>query len=789
MSLQLTFKLEMRSDYHVGAGHGRGTELDSALLRDADGVPVLRGTMINGLLRDSLWRLLQLPPLTKYQNCPASGKSAEDNPGEYCGQYAQPDHIPELCPVCRLFGTPRHRKRWRIGSARPIDRQEFTGTAYQPEDLPGQQVARVRVNPRTRRAAARQLFSEEQGGQQDFVFTATCPTDGEDALDDAALLVAAARFIRELGRARRRGLGECLISLVEVAGIDLGDDPQANLLTRFEEHWLHSEPALLLSTQKKGLEVVPFLGDATEHPLRWWVLVRLQEPLIVAERAAAGNRFQSRDAIPGTVLRGALADRVAQAFDLSDDIVYTAFLHLFLRDGIRFPTLYPLSRDKSTIYPAIPLPRDAFACKICADPPIVWGTVGQGAQCPACQGTTKAARGQFYPLRALAPKRFDPEERVEMHIRIDPNTGRVEEGQLFDYVPLEAGQYFAGELRCSDKETWQLFQTFTGLAEEQPFDLRLGKATRRGYGKVTLWISPMTGEQPPFWSLLPLTSRVPEQVKEITLTLLTDAIVQDTWGRFATGFEDEWLQEELKLPVTIVAERDFAGRRITDGYNTQWHLPTWRAMALEAGSSVRLRLAQSVTAEMQEHLRKLEQEGIGERRNEGYGSVVFNHPLYSGFAGIQRTSVDIPQVLRFASIEESHRDVRTSWQDRLDQFATDHQQQWRQLTGAGQPLTALARWLMQNRDREIPILIEEITAFGIADESLKSLIKAQGHRDDEDEYGDRPQENRLEKIQAIGLCKELLRKLNDQPRGFWPEGIRIMADQFAGLAEMEKEVH
>jgi CRISPR-associated protein Csx10 len=788
MSLQLTFKLEMRSDYHVGAGHGRGTEIDSALLRDADGVPVLRGTVLNGLLRDGLWRLLQLGPLEKRRKCPTSGKGADEMPNEYCGQYTQPGHDSRLCPICRLFGTPRHRKRWRISSARPKDQQKLVGTVYQPEDLLGQQVMRVRVNPRTRRAAAHQLFSEEQGGQQSFTFTATCPTASEDALDDAALLVAAARFVRELGRARRRGQGECLISLDDVSGADLGDDPQATLLTRFEQRWLHGEPTPLSETEGDPLEQVPTLQDATSHPLCWWVLARLEEPLIVAERAAAGNRFQSRHAIPGTVMLGALATLAAQAFDLSDDATYSAFLHVFLRDGVRFPTLYPLYRDKSTFYPAIPTPRDGFACKVNRDHPLGWGSQGQGERCSACQSKTKAVRGQYYSLRILAPERFDPGERVEMHIRINPNTGRVEEGQLFDYVPLEAGQYFAGELRCTDEETWQLLQSFTGLAEEQPFEVRLGKATRRGYGKVTLWVMPMTDEQPSFWALLPLADRVPEKTEEFTLTLLTDAIVQDAWGRFATGFEKAWLQEVLDLPVSIVAGRDFAGRRITDGYNTQWHLPRWRSVALEAGSSVRLRVEGAVTPKVQARLRYLEREGIGEQHNEGYGQIVFNHPLYASFAGVHGTSVGIPEGMEFASREEEEtlKELRQDWQDRLGKFAKEHEQQWQRLEGEGQPLMALARWLMRNQYRDVPALIEEITAFGVADGDLESLIRAQGRRENEDEYGDRPQKNRLEEKKAIWLVKKLLWELKDKSQSFWPEGIQMIADRLADLAETKE---
>lgn len=72
MSIRLEFDIEFKSDYHVGAGHGLGLQVDFALLRDADNVPVIRGMVLTGLLRESLMNLLNLTPLAVYRQCEAS---------------------------------------------------------------------------------------------------------------------------------------------------------------------------------------------------------------------------------------------------------------------------------------------------------------------------------------------------------------------------------------------------------------------------------------------------------------------------------------------------------------------------------------------------------------------------------------------------------------------------------------------------------------------------------------------------------------------------------------------
>jgi CRISPR-associated protein Csx10 len=198
--LTLTFEITLLSNYHSGAGYGKGFGLDSALLREADGALVLRGSGLAGLFRDSVYRLLKLKPLRQHDA----------------------DEVQE-----RLFGSPAQPKRWHFSSARPVERQSADA----------QIVQRVRIDPRTRRAEPRKLFSQEEGNAgQVFRFTITCAATDEAALDDAALLVAAARYIRQLGRSRRRGLGECVIHLTEVSGMKQisPDSWEAWFLERFE---------------------------------------------------------------------------------------------------------------------------------------------------------------------------------------------------------------------------------------------------------------------------------------------------------------------------------------------------------------------------------------------------------------------------------------------------------------------------------------------------------------------------------------------------------------------------
>ncbi len=776
MSLQLTFQIKIESDYHVGAGHGLGTEIDSALLRDADGVPVLRGTILNGLLRDGLWRLLQQESMQRWQQCEESGKREVEQ--RYCGQY-DTDQTPNSCPICRLFGTPRAIKRWRIGSARPVDHEKPTGTPYQPEDMVRQRVTRVRVNPRTRRAAPRKLFSQEHGGQLTFTFTATCSTADEATLDEAALLMAAARFVRQLGRSRRRGQGECIISLIAVEGANLADDPQEELLRRFDEHWLRGEPQTSVKPNQRPLSRArnePTAGD----PVRLRILARADEPLLIAERASAGNQFKSQPSVTGKTLRGALAAHTADCFDLEHPATCDAFISLFLRGGVRFPTLYPLfPGGRGHFYPAALVPQDGFACKTYRKHPIQWGTQQpeQMETCKECNGPVKGIRQEFLSLRKLDPKRFRPEMRSEMHIQIDPRKGRVEEGQLFEYVALEAGQYFAGELVCADQDAWELLQEFTGLEEKKPIPLWLGKGTRRGYGRVTMWLERLEENKPPVWIQQSLDQRV-RDVGELTMTLLTDAVVTDAWGRFVAGFEDGWVSRELDLQVEVVKGHDFAATKVVDGFNTKLRLPRWRDVTLAAGSSVRLRVVgQSETENLLAAIGEIELNGIGLRRNEGYGQVAFNHPLYENCAGLTGTSVQIPDDLDMVlQVEMELATFRREWAEVLDAVK---EKRWKQCQD--DPFLALARWLDARRSKEIPELLKDIDKLGTPDDQLVERIGGK------EEYGEWDKSNRLAGTDGFTLIKSLLVQLQECDRACWSLGVQMLADRLADVAGQKEE--
>jgi len=744
VSRTFTFEIEFKSDFHIGAGHGLGTEVDSALSRDPDGMPVIRGTILTGLLRDSLRQLLLLDPCKAYARHHPFSADKGTGGVPYCGQFGGTG---EPCPLCTIFGSPKHLKQWRISSARPVGLEApQQRDVWKAGETAAQSTTRLRVNPRTRRAEENKLFTREEGnGHLRFRFQAECRAVDDASESEAAWLVAAARLTRQIGASKGRGRGECEITLVDEA-------QQAALLGVFEQLLKGEKPLANGAGKQAAILDAPTLALGTshgEHPYRLRVLLRADEPLLIARRAEAGNQFETLESIPGSVLRGALAWRVAWGVGeqrmKEGHAEYDTFTALFFRDAIRFSALFPFKVNDefaTSGHPTLRAPKDLLTCEL---HPGYTETPDEGhgvlsavceasipKKCPVRgEGKLEAVRA-YLPLDGSNPTvGFTVRQRSEMHIRIEPRTGRVSRGDLYGYVALEPGQYWIGEIHCANEQVWQTLCALARLEAQGINSLRLGKASRRGYGKVTLHWAPSAKS---VW----LDARIEQRVRymeAVVMTLLSDAIVADLWGRFVRGFDEGWLQQALDLPetasVTVDEQRRFSAVRPVDGFNATLGLPRARDIALEAGSTVRLSFSGIELEPLREKLAKVEQEGIGLRRDEGFGRVAFNHPIHQEPQQWPSITIHLNKELealqlgRAASADrQAKRDqFLTEWGKTLDEQTLNW---WKERFGRTPKnrtrFEAVARFLHTTQLRDVAAIRAELQAWGQSDQLLPQKV-------------------------------------------------------------------
>ncbi|MCB0097978.1 MAG: hypothetical protein KDE46_19735, partial [Caldilineaceae bacterium] len=295
-------------------------------------------------------------------------------------------------------------------------------------------------------------------------------------------------------------------------------------------------------------------------------------------------------------------------------------------------------------------------------------------------------------------------------------------------ITLAPGQFFLGEITCISKEVWQAFCKLIGFEAYGTNLLRLGKANRRGYGLCTLEFSDAAEPESIFLGA-PLRNRI--QANDfndantqctLNMTLLSPAIVLDTWGRYVQGFAEEWVHRELKLPQRIKVEvapgMQFSRTRLLDGFNNQLGLPRVRDVVLEAGSSVQISISGFADTEtLFSLLEEAEARGIGLRRNEGYGAFAFNHPVYEQCRLMEEADVPLHNAMQLKrdlhDLAQWHiANFEKEWGTWLDsQFKKDDgPEYWKQF--ADERFEGLARLLHTSQPENV--------------EALETLLKSLG---------------------------------------------------------------
>ncbi len=400
----------------------------------------------------------------------------------------------------------------------------------------------------------------------------------------------------------------------------------------------------------------------------------LESPLVI-RRERQSPRSEGAQTISGTLLRGATAQAWLQRHGTPD----ASFTRLFLDEqSCRYGPLDPAERV---------LPLTAFSCKrvpgfqedgkhgvVDRLVPLVRARLGQTSsdseRCSVCDQDLKAFSG-FWRLKSDG-KPTEPKglwrRTVAVHVGIDRLTHTAAERVLFTLPVLEPqaqdrnGRPDAGE--ASRLTGWiaaaeDVLPVLQELLRDENQMLRIGHARTRGYGRVRVTI----GEEVPAapsdwaaWSREILQRAAPQLAGEeryflFTLSLPTGAILVDDLLRYTLDPAGmvPWLPPLPPLdPAVRTFDRpgkEFAGGRLwcvtavahherLRGWNAAHGLPRQDEWLVTRGS-VYVYLYEgdkSGQAELHANLRALEADGLGARRNEGYGQVLVCDDFHRRFA-------------------------------------------------------------------------------------------------------------------------------------------------------------
>ncbi len=250
--------------------------------------------------------------------------------------------------------------------------------------------------------------------------------------------------------------------------------------------------------------------------------------------------------------------------------------------------------------------------------------------------------------RKLAKAEVEKRKRLQTHTGINRDTGTVQEGILYNRSVFQEHTLFWGLLKIPEHLTEPLKTFIEEVGLSGLF--RVGTGRTRGMGRVHLGIEPLKAEPSSLETFKENLHVFDKKLKEITLrwfpaekynltfapfyfavTLHSPVILRDPLLRYVCTLDAKTLPNLLgsKIPEdTFKLVYQTASMKRVTGWNELWGTPKMNEFAIDTGSVFLFASNVEISEQLYEALFRLEEEGIGERKVEGFGRVRISDPFH-----------------------------------------------------------------------------------------------------------------------------------------------------------------
>ena len=603
----LEVRMKLLSDAIFGSGFSIPGGEDVAVNQDALGWPYMKGSTWKGLLRESLKNLLVWTGGNEADLNALMGTPGWDNPG-----------------------GPRHIHLTDLTLA---DKPASPEDCYSLRTFTSLDGGVVKTDTLRTASCIRQGFS--------FTGLLYCETQ------DAALLQQALLGVKWVGTMRSRGFGRVRVTGTIVGskggGIADGDADQ----------------------QAKNGSLSPEGAACIRYRLR------TDSPVLVTDMARSwGNSWETLHCVPGAAIRGALIRRWIEEHPEEAGPEASGFLRELLSDGVRFSDALPTVQkdaDTNAFYVPLPSPIGFYEDKQEGHFHSILRTGEADSGCKAAKlghfcaldmkdGTLKEDKILYWKVSTDSTLRIN--RGTETNGTNEDGDGR----QVFETRRLDAGQTFAGSVTLDDP----------ALAEDIsrlfPETLWLGADRHAGFGRCSVTAMDFS-RKPEVLEVYGIRHQeeLEKQEKEVlqepteeTLYPLYLFLLSPTSMRNEKGEPCGLAETELAAKLGVKKVKiQYSAASVSDysGYNSTWECRVPGARMYDRGSVFKLLCSSPPPVE---RMREVELSGLGIRRAEGYGQVLFLSPrTYEALKGKRNISppLDTSQIRTAAAV----RRARLKW--------------------------------------------------------------------------------------------------------------------------------
>lgn len=341
-------------------------------------------------------------------------------------------------------------------------------------------------------------------------------------------------------------------------------------------------------------------------------VIQNTEPLRIAnDSSSQSGQTVSLKYIPGTTVRGFVIHRLAgeKDFEKYKSVLFSVnvrYLNAFLYEGDRdcedgvkrgkelLPSLKGFYEDKTS--------GDKHGKKEIENGVVKGGDI---------KNNKKADLAHYCAIKDDCIYFYEVESASDMKIKI----GKEKEQKVFRNEYIRAGYQFVGYIALDDTEYSDRIEQM--LKEVFQGEIYLGNGRSQGLGKCIVKDAGM--EQ---MKAFPYREYCVEAAqKEVYMMLLSNTVMRNPYGEYC-GLDLKWLQERFRVEKLQIA---YCSSSVVEvrGYNRAWKGKTPSVTMYEQGSVFHLTFDGRVS---EETLRELMHAGIGIRKNEGFGRILFLDP-------------------------------------------------------------------------------------------------------------------------------------------------------------------
>jgi len=607
----------------LGSGSGHGSFIDSDIVFDKHGIPFFPARRLKGLLRESALEVIEMLEQAGLREIFSS-------------------HVEE-----QVFGSTRSRSAIRVNNLYLKDYQQILeGLQYVQQEFPTIVNKDAVMNALTdirQQTAIENGIAREHSLRTIRVLNPKYQFEGkiellnmEEQEEIEALLALAGLNLKRAGSGRNRGWGEISCRIYSDDGENLGEK-YIGLLKQWDKNSSPKPSAgrEMNDSQPSAGELPPTSDFTYTHKLEY--VITTTSPLLFTAPEGDENMVASLDYIPGTALQGHFANRLIRQKNLVPAVAQTDinFKEWFLDGALCFSNAYLMYKEADySKYPLYPTPMFLHIDK---EKDEVYNLIKDKSE------DGKAIGGYCCLINGEIQKK-EPEKAINFHLVRNSSSGEAKErveghgddGGIFHYETLNEGQDFYGYISGSEEYLRAFLDLFSIGSSDSTMEIHLGRSLSTQYGLAQIEFSDIIENEPSTDdTLLGEDTDNYLRTHQVVLYLLSPLVLNNEQG-FPAICERELLAAlKGRLGIDeITIEKSFARVETRNAFISHWkmHEPSFRCWT--AGSSFSLKFSQSIDQEMRDKLSLLMQEGLGEKRHQGYGQIRFIRHQLSDIKGI-----------------------------------------------------------------------------------------------------------------------------------------------------------